>query len=59
MKVMKGRTGQDNRALRETRDKLVEISEKVVADGQAVQAELDLYREKPAPVKGLARRLDG
>jgi IS5 family transposase len=57
MKVMKGRTGQDDKALRETRDKLVEISETVIADGQAVQAELDLHREKSALVKGLTRRL--
>jgi IS5 family transposase len=59
MKVMKGRTGQDDKALRETRDKLVEISEKVIADSRAVQTELDLHREKSAPVKGLARRLGG
>ena len=59
MKFMKGRTGQDNKALRETRGKLVEISETVIADGQAVQAELDLHREKSALVKSLARRLNG
>ena len=59
MKFMKGRTGQDDKALREIRDKLVEISETVIADGQAVQAELDLHREKSALVKGLARRLGG
>ena len=59
MKFMKGRTGQDDKALRETRDKLVEISETVIADGQAVQVELDLHQEKSALVKGLARRLGG
>jgi IS5 family transposase len=59
MKFMKGRTGQDDKALRETRDKLFEISETVIADGQAVQAELDLHREKSALVKSLARRLNG
>ena len=59
MKFMKGRTGQDNKALREIRGKLVEIGETVIADGQAVQAELDLHREKSALVKSLARRLNG
>ena len=59
MKFMKGRTGKDDKDLRETRDKLFEISETVIADGQAVQAELDLHREKSALVKSLARRLNG
>jgi IS5 family transposase len=59
MKFMKGRTGQDDKALRETLDKLVEISETVITDGQAVQAELDLHQEKSALVKSLARRLNG
>jgi hypothetical protein len=57
VKVMKGRTGKDEKALKETRDKLVKISEKVIADGQAVQAELAQYREKSSTVKGLTKRL--
>ena len=46
VKVMKGRTGKDAKAVKKTRHKLVKISEKVIADGQAVQAELELHREK-------------
>jgi len=57
MKVMKGRTGKDANAIKETRDNLVKISEGVIADGQVVQAELELHQEKSSPVKGLARRL--
>ena len=57
VKVMKGRTGKDEKALKETRDKLVKISEKVTADGQAVQAELEQHREKSSTVKGLTKRL--
>jgi IS5 family transposase len=59
IKVMKSRTGQDDQALRETRDKLVKISEQVIADGQAVQVELELHQKKSAKVKGLARHLGG
>ncbi len=59
MKVMKGRTGQADKALRETRDKLVEISERVIAGGQEVQTELDLHREESSSVKGLVRGLRG
>ena len=57
VKVMKGRTGKDEKALKETRDKLVKISEKVIADGQAVQAELEQHQEKSSTVKGLTKRL--
>jgi IS5 family transposase len=57
MKVMKGRTGKDAKALKKTRHKLVEISEKVIADGQVVQAELELHQEQSSQVKGLSRRL--
>ena len=57
VKVMKGRTGKDEKALKETRDKLVKISEKVIADGQAVQAELEQHREKSSTVKGLTKLL--
>jgi len=57
VKVMKGRTGKDEKALKETRDKLVKISEKVIADGQTVQAELEQHREKSSTVKGLTKRL--
>lgn len=57
VKVMKCRTGKDAKTLKETRHKLVKTSEKVIADGQAVQVELALQPEKSPRVKGLSRRL--
>lgn len=57
MKVMKGRTGKDAKALKKTRHKLVKMSEKVIADGQAVQAELESGQRKTPQVRGLTRRL--
>jgi IS5 family transposase len=57
VKVMKGRTGKDAKALKKTRHKLVRISEEVIAEGQAVQAELELHQGKSPRVRGLTRRL--
>ena len=57
VKVMKGRTGKDAKGLRKTRHKLVKISEKVIADGQVVETELELEPRKSAQVRGLTRRL--
>jgi len=57
VKVMKGRTGKDAEALKKTRGELVKMSEKVIADGQAVQSELVLQEEKSPQVKGLNRQL--
>jgi IS5 family transposase len=57
MKVMKSRTGKDAKALQKTRHKLVKISEKVIADSQVVQAELELHEEKSSQVKALSWRL--
>ena len=57
MKVMKGRTGKDDTSLKKTRDNLVKITEKVIADGQAVQAEAESLQEKSSLVKGLTRQL--
>jgi len=57
MKVMKGRTGQDDTTLKKARGKLVEITEEVIADGRAVQAELELVREKPPLVNRLRGQL--
>jgi IS5 family transposase len=57
IKVKKGRTGKDAKVLRETRHKLVKISEEVIAGGQAVQVELALPPEKSPRVKSLYRRL--
>jgi IS5 family transposase len=58
-KFMKGRTGKDDTALKKSRDKLVRISEQAIADGQAVQAELELLPGKSGKVKGLTRQLGG
>jgi IS5 family transposase len=55
MKAMKGRTGQDKADLKNAQDKMVGITEEVIADGRAVQAELELLQEKPP----LANRLMG
>jgi len=57
MKVMKGRTGKASAALAKARNKLVKITEKAIADGQAVQAELELLQEKSPLVRGLTREL--
>lgn len=57
MKVIKSRTGKDAKALKETRHKLVEISEKVIAAGQAVQAELELKQPESPVGQSLKGRL--
>jgi IS5 family transposase len=57
VKVMKGRTGKDDNTLKKTRHKLVKISEKVITEGQAVQAELALLPEESRQVSDLSRRL--
>jgi len=57
MKVMKGRTGKDDTTLKKARDKLVEITEEVIADGWAVQAELELLQEKAPLVNRLRGQL--
>jgi IS5 family transposase len=57
MKVMKGRTGKDGAALEKARDELVKITEKAIADGRAVQAELDLLQGKSSLMRGLTRQL--
>jgi len=57
MKVMKGRTGKDDSALKKARDKLVKIAGEVIADGRAVQAELDLLQEKSPLVNRLRWQL--
>ena len=58
MKVMKGRTGRDDSALKKARDKLVKIAGEVIADGRAVQAELELLQEKSPLVNRLRWQLD-
>ena len=57
MKVMKGRTGQDETTLKKAQDKLVKITGEVIADGRAVQAELELLREKSPLVDRLRGQL--
>jgi len=57
MKAMKGRTGQDDATLDKARGKLVKITEEVIADGRAVQAESELLQEKPPLVDRLRKQL--
>jgi len=57
MKVMKGRTGKDDSTLKKARDKLVRITEEVIADGRAVQAELELLQGKSLLVNRLRGQL--
>jgi IS5 family transposase len=57
MKVMKGRTGQDDTTLKKARDELVKITEETIAGGRAVQAELELLREKLPLVNRLRGQL--
>jgi len=58
MKAVKGRTGQDKAALKNAQDEMVKITEEVIAGGRAMQAELELLREKPPLVHRLMRQLD-
>jgi hypothetical protein len=57
MKVMKGRTGQDDTNLQQAQDKLIKITGEVIAGGRAVQAELELLQEKPPLVNRLREQL--
>jgi IS5 family transposase len=57
MKVMKGRTGKDDSALKRARDNLVKITGEVIADGREVQAELELLQEKSPLLNGLRGQL--
>jgi IS5 family transposase len=58
MKVRRGRTGTDDTALQETRDKLIQITDWVINDGHAVQDELELITEKSPQVNRLRGQLD-
>ena len=53
VKVMKGRNGKDKTALKKAQEKLVKITEEAIVGGRAVQAELELLREKPPLVDRL------
>ena len=57
MKVVKGRTGKDDSALKRARDNLVKITGEVIADGREVQAEIELLQEKSPLLNGLKGQL--
>jgi len=57
MKVMTGRTGQDDAILKKARAELVKITAEIIAGGRVVQAELEPLREKPPPVDRLCGQL--
>jgi len=57
MKVMRGRTGKDDAALKKARDKLVKVTEEAIADGRTVQTELELPQERSPLVNRLTRQL--
>jgi len=57
MKVIKGRTGKDKTALKNAQEKLVKITEKTIAGGRSVQAELELLQEKSPLVNRLRGQL--
>jgi IS5 family transposase len=57
VKVMKDRTGKDTKALKKTRHQLIKISERVIADGQVIQAEVEIQQQKTSMVQSLARHL--
>ncbi len=53
MKVMKGRTGKDNSTLKKTGDKLVKITEEVIADGTVrCLLEREIDEESPGFIGG-------
>jgi IS5 family transposase len=58
-KVMKGRSGADAKAVKEAQDELVKISEKVIADGHVVQADLESLEEKAPQVQNHIWQLGG
>jgi hypothetical protein len=57
MKAMKGRTGQDKAALKTAQNELVKITEEVMTNGRAVQAELELLQENLPLVNRLRGQL--
>ena len=57
MKVIKGRTGKDDTALKKARDELVKITGEAITGGHAVQAEVNLLREKAPLVNRLKGKL--
>jgi IS5 family transposase len=57
MKVIKGRTGRDKAALKNSQEKLVKIAEETIAGGRAVWAELERDEERPPLVNRLKGQL--
>jgi IS5 family transposase len=57
MKVMKGRTGQDDSILNKARGKLVKVAEETIAGGREIESELGLIQEKPPLVNRLRGQL--
>jgi len=57
VKVMKSRTGVDAEAVKEAREELVKIGEKVIADGEVIQCELESCHKKSPLLNGLTLRL--
>jgi IS5 family transposase len=57
MKVIKGRTGQDDTTLKNAQNELVKVTKEAIAGGHAVQAELELLQGKPTLVNKLKRQL--
>jgi hypothetical protein len=56
-KVLKDRVSRDNPELVKAKEKLIEITEEVIASGQEVKAQLDVLEEKPPQVKRLGEQL--
>jgi len=57
MKVIKGRSGKDDVALKKVRGELVKLTEQVITAGCAVQSELDVLPEKLPPANRLRKQL--
>jgi IS5 family transposase len=57
MKVMKKRTGENKKALKEGQEGLVKIAEETIAGGREMQRELELLEAKSLEVKRLREQL--
>jgi len=57
MKVMKKRTGEDKKALKETQEEMVKIAEETIAGGREMQGELELLENKSSEVNRLKGQL--
>jgi IS5 family transposase len=57
MKVMKKRTGENKKALKETQEELIKIAEEAIVGGREMQGELELLEEKSPEVNKLKGQL--